>query len=124
MLVYARAAVLKRSKNFWPSAVRQCPSPSNSIPTDGPSEHKKLLLTLPLSDVRPGANTQLIILGHACACKFALKCFALKRFALKCKHRIGLTPLYCRRTSQCQEKFFMVGRMGGQRTKRDVKTLF
>ena len=38
-------------------------------------------------------------LGHACACKFALKCFALKRFALKCKHRIELTPLYWRRMS-------------------------
>ena len=30
---------------------------------------------------------KLIILGHACKC--ALKCFALK-----CKHPIGLTPLY------------------------------
>ena len=40
-----------------PSAVRQCPLPSDSPPTDGPTDHKKLLLTLPLSDVRPGANT-------------------------------------------------------------------
>ena len=54
-----RRAVLKRRKTSvrLPSAVRQCPSPSDSPPTDGPSDHKKLLLTLPLSDVRPGANT-------------------------------------------------------------------
>ena len=62
-----------------------------------------------LYDAAQGSN------GHAC--KFALKCFALKRFALKCKHRIGLTP---GRTSdmgqgQCQEKFFMVGRSVGRR---------
>ena len=105
-----------------PSAVRQCPLPSDSPLTDGPTDHKKFLLTLPLSDVRrptwgqysgvnpircllfrafranlDDRNNQLIILGHAC--KFALKCFALKRFALKCfalkcKHCMGLTPLY------------------------------
>ena len=68
-------------------------------------------------------------LGHACACKFALKCFALKRFALKCfalkgKHRIGLTPLYWhqvgRRTGQgqCQEKFLMVGRQMADKKRR------
>ena len=35
-----------------PSAVQQCPSPSDSPPTDGPTDHIKLLLTLPLFDVR------------------------------------------------------------------------
>ena len=47
-----KRAVLKRSKIFRPSAVRQCPSLSDSPLTDGLSDHKKLLLTLPLSDVR------------------------------------------------------------------------
>ena len=86
-------AVLKRSKNFQPSAVRQCPSPSDSPPTDGPSDHNKLLLTLPLSDVRRPTWGQ-------------------------CKHCIGLASLYRidptvlapGRTSddgqgQCQEEF-------------------
>ena len=47
-------AVLKKEKTSVrpPSAVRQCPSPSDSPPTDGPTDHKKLLLTLPLSDIR------------------------------------------------------------------------
>ena len=44
-------AVLKRSKNFRPSAVRQCHWPFDSPPTNGPSDHKKLLLTLPMSNV-------------------------------------------------------------------------
>ena len=52
----------KKSKNFRPSAVRQCPSPSDSPPTDGPSDHKKTspdiaLVRRPTSDERPGANT-------------------------------------------------------------------
>ena len=51
-----KRAVLKRSQNFRPSAVRQCPPLSDSPLTDGPTKNKKLLLTLPLSDVQPGVN--------------------------------------------------------------------
>ena len=58
--------VLKRSKNFRPSDVHRSPSTllmrsrswsrswsrSRSRPSDRPTDHKKLSLTLPLSDVR------------------------------------------------------------------------
>ena len=52
--VIHKRAVLKRGKNFRPSVRRP---PSDYPPTNRPTDHKKLLLTLPLSDVRPGANT-------------------------------------------------------------------
>ena len=42
----SEGAVLKRSKNFRPSAIR----PSNQVISVRPSDHQKLPLTLPLSD--------------------------------------------------------------------------
>ena len=51
--IWNRKAVLNEVKTSVrpPTAVRQCPSPSDSPPTDGPTSYKKLLLTLPLSEV-------------------------------------------------------------------------
>ena len=82
--------LLKRSKNLSSSAVRHCPSSSALRPP--------ILLTLPLSDLRPGANANPIKWGQSYT-------------------DVGLAP---GRTSdvgqgQYQEKFFMVGRSVSQR---------
>ena len=84
-----------------PSAVLQCP---------------------PLSALRP-SSSDLCPLRALLMRKFSPKVFCPKVFCPKI-YRIGLTPLYwpqvgCRTSDvgqgQCQEKFFLVGRMGRQR---------
>ena len=87
-----KRVLLKRSKNFRPSAICR---PTLPFAVRLPSDRKKLLLTLPLSDVRlGGANTVGSILHNV--------------------YRIG--PRSDVGQGQCQEKFFMVGRMGGRLT--------
>ena len=91
----------------------------------GPNKEKRCVGHLHFM-MQAKVQIQLIILGHAC--KFALKCFALK-----CKYRIGLTPLFWHQVGHRTLDRNNVRRSflwsdgwadGKRRTKRDIKLHF